>query len=373
MILSKVKGVLMKKKVMIPSAIVVILAVAGFLMLGGSNESKDNMLPRVKVTKGTIVDKALAVGTIEPENEISVKSKVSGVVNKIFADVGIYVKAGQPLLEVKPDPTPLELADAKRQVEVREVDIDNLNKDKSRQESLFKNQLISPKEYEEFTRRYDESVLQLTIAREKLALLESGKVKIGNTEIESIIKAPIDGFVLSRTVEVGDPVTPLSSFQEGTVLMKMANMERLIFKGTVDEIDVGKLKEGMETELKVGALPNDTVKGFLRKIWLKAEKKDNATVFPIEILIPAAKNTVLRAGYSANANIIINKKADVLMIPERTVTFRNDSAFVKVSLGPQSEEERLIKTGLSDAINVEVKEGLKDGDEVVEKPVKKIE
>lgn len=373
MILSKLKGVLMKKKVIIPTVIVVILAIAGFLMFGGSNESKDSMLPRVKVTKGTIVDKALAVGTIEPENEISVKSKVSGVVNKIFADVGIYVKAGQPLLEVKPDPTPLELADAKRQVELREVEIDNLTKDKSRQESLFKNQLISPKEYEEFTRRYDESVLQLTISREKLALLESGKVKIGDTEIESIIKAPIDGFVLSRTIEVGDPVTPLSSFQEGTVLMKMANMERLIFKGSVDEIDVGKLKEGMETELKVGALPNDTVKGFLRKIWLKAEKKDNATVFPIEILIPVAKNTVLRAGYSANASIIINKKTDVLMIPERTVTFRNDSAFVKVSLGPQSEEERLIKTGLSDAINVEVKEGLKDGDEVVEKPVKKIE
>jgi HlyD family secretion protein len=129
----------------------------------------------------------------------------------------------------------------------------------------------------------------------------------------------------------------------------------------------------MEADLKVGALPNDTVKGTLRKIWLKAEKKDNATVFPIEIIIPSSKNTVLRAGYSANANIIINKKVDVMMIPERVVTFRNDSSFVKVALGPQQEEDRLITTGLSDAINVEVKDGLKEGDEVVEKPVKKIE
>ncbi len=363
----------MRKKVLIPTTLVLALVVGGLFIFGGSNDSAENALPRIKVAKGTIVDKALAVGTIEPENEISVKSKVTGVVKRIYADVGIFVKAGDPLLEVKPDPTPLELADAKRQVELKEVDIANLNKEKVRQESLFKSQLISNKDYEDFEKRYDESVLQLKIAREKLALLESGRVTIGDTEIESIIKAPIDGYVLSRTVEVGDPVTPLTTFQEGTVLMKMANMERLIFKGTVDEIDVGRLKEGMETDLKVGALPGDTVRGVLRKIWLKAEKKDNATVFPIEILIPRTHTSVLRAGYSANASIIINKKTDVLMIPERTVTFRNDSAFVKISLGPQKDEERLIKTGLSDAINIEVREGLKEGDEVVEKPVKKIE
>ncbi|MBI4428769.1 MAG: efflux RND transporter periplasmic adaptor subunit [Ignavibacteriales bacterium] len=362
----------MKKKIIISSVGVVVIGAAGVLFFGSSKSSAENELPKVKVKKGSVIDKALAVGTIEPEFEISVKSKVSGVVKTIFADVGTYVRAGQPLLEVKPDPTPLELADAKRQVELAQVDLDNLKKERVRQESLFKNSLISDKEYEDFQKKYDDSELRLKIANEKLALLESGKVKIGETEIESIVKAPIDGYVLNRTVEVGDPVTPLTSFQEGTVLMKMANMERLIFKGTVDEIDVGKMKEGMETEIKVGALPNDTVKGFLRKIWLKAEKKDNATVFPIEILIPGAKNTTLRAGYSANASIIINKKTDVLTIPERVVTFRNDSAFVKVPAG-LSQEEKLIKTGLSDAINVEVVSGLKEDDEVFEKPVKKIE
>lgn len=155
--------------------------------------------------------------------------------------------------------------------------------------------------------------------------------------------------------------------------MKMASMERLLFKGTVDEIDVGKLKEGMSTELKVGALPNDTIRGTLKKISLKADKKENATVFAIEILIPKASNATLRAGYSANANIIIQKKENVLMIPERVVTFRNDSAIVKLALGAGKEEQRVIKTGLSDAINVEVLDGLKEGDEVFEKPVKKID
>ena len=363
----------MKKKIIYSSFAIVVLAGAAILFFRNSNSSKDEALPKVTVKVGTIVDKALAVGTIEPEIEISVKSKVSGVVKHLFVDVGQFVKAGQPLLEIRPDPTPIELADAKRQGQFAQGDVDKLKKDRTRQEILIKNKLISDKEYEDFQKKFDEAELRVKIASEKLALLESGKVKIGDTEIESIVKAPIDGYVLNRAIEVGDPVTPQTSFMEGTALMKMANMDRLLFKGTVDEIDVGKMKEGMEVEIKVGALPTDTVRGFLRKIWLKAQKKENATVFPIEILIPGAKNTTLRAGYSANANIIVQKKVNVLTIPERVVTFRNDSALVKVALGPGKDEERLIKTGLSDAINIEVVSGLKEGDEVLEKPVKKID
>lgn len=363
----------MKKKILFSSLGAVVLVVAAFFVFGGSNSSDDSTLPKIKVSRGNIIDKALAVGTVEPENEVSVKSKVSGAVKRIFADAGTYVKAGQPLLEVKPDPTPLELAEANRGVELVQVELNNMKKDRVRQESLVKKQLISNKEYEDFQRKFEDAELRLNLAEERLELLKSGKVQIGGTTIESIIKAPISGYVLSKTVEVGDPVTPLTSFQEGTVLMKMANMERLLFKGTVDEIDVGKLKEGMEAEIKVGARPMDKVIGKLTKISLKAEKRENATVFPIEISIPTSNNTTLRAGYSANANIIIQKKDSVFMIPERVVTFRNDSAFVTVALGPEKSEDRFIKTGLSDAINIEILDGLKETDEVMEKPVKKIE
>jgi HlyD family secretion protein len=363
----------MKKKYVYALLAVAVLAVAGFLLLRGSKNGAEDALPRVTVTRGTIVEKALAVGTVEPEREISVKSKVSGVVKTIFADAGTYVRAGEPLLEVRPDPTPLELADAKRQVQLKEVEIVNLDKEKTRQESLVEKALISNRDYEEFQRRYQESQLQLKITKERLALMESGRVKIEETNIESIVKSPIDGFVLRKSVEVGDPVTPLTSYQEGTVLMKMANMERLLFKGTVDEIDVGKLKEGLEAELKVGALPAEKIVGVLSKISLKAEKKENATVFPIEVTVPRTSNSRLRAGYSANANVIIQKKDSVLMIPERVVTFRNDSAFVSADLGEGKKEERFIRTGLSDAINIEVVSGLKEGDRVIEKPVKKIE
>lgn len=363
----------MKKKIMFSSIGAVVLVVAAFFLFGGSKKGDDSALPRVKVVKGNIVDKALAVGTIEPENEISVKSKVSGAVSRIFADAGTFVRAGQPLLEVRPDPTPLELAEAKRNLQLAQVDLDNAAKDKVRQDGMLAKHLISDKEYEDFQRHYEQSELTVSLNRERLQLLEQGKVKIGGVEIESIVKAPIDGFVLKKNVEVGDPVTPLTSYQEGTVLMKMANMERLLFKGTVDEIDVGRMKEGMTAEIKVGALPTDTVRGKLTKISLKADKKDNATVFPIEIAIPRAENSVLRAGYSANASVIIRRKDSVLVIPERVVTFRNDSAFVRVPAGEGKDAERYVRTGLSDAITIEIVEGLKEGDEVIEKPVKKIE
>ena len=363
----------MKKKIMFSSIGAVVVVVAAFFFFGGSKKGDDAALPRVKVTKGNITDKALAVGTIEPENEISVKSKVSGAVSRIYADAGTYVRAGQPLLEVRPDPTPLELAEAKRNLQLAQVDLDNAEKDKVRQDLLSGKHLISDKDFEDFERHYEQTRLTVSLNRERLQLLEQGRVRIGGVEIESIVKAPIDGFVLNKSVEVGDPVTPLTSYQEGTVLMKMANMDRLLFKGTVDEIDVGRMKEGMTAEIKVGALPTDTVTGKLTRISLKAEKKDNATVFPIEIAIPRSRNSVLRAGYSANANIIIRRKDSVLVIPERVVTFRNDSAFVRVPLTQGKDEERWIKTGLSDAVTVEVVAGLREGEEVLEKPPKKIE
>jgi len=362
-----------RKKVVALASIIVILGVVAFVVTKSKKSDDPNKSSEVKAVRGTIMEKALAIGTIEPENEVSIKSQISGAVKKLFVDVGAFVHAGDPLLEVKPDPAPADLADAKRQLELAVVDFDNTKKELDRQQLLHNRFLVSDQDFENIQKEYKESELRVKIAREKLDLMQSGTVTIDNTKIESIIYAPIDGYVLTRSVEVGDPVTPLTPYQEGTVLMKMANMKNLVFKGTVDEIDVGKLREGMPAEIRIGALPGDTISGKLSKIWLEAEKKENASVFPIEISITPTRKITLRAGYSANADIIIQKKTGVLYIPERVVTFRNDSSFVTLNLGNSKSEEHAIETGLSDAINIEVQSGLKDGDEVLEKPAAKIE
>lgn len=154
--------------------------------------------------------------------------------------------------------------------------------------------------------------------------------------------------------------------------MKMANMDNLLFKGTVDEIDVGKISEGMTAELQVGALPGKVVVGHVTLISLKARKEDNSTVFPVEIEIDETGGAVLRAGFSANANIIISRKDSVLSIPERVVTFRNDSAFVRIPENGEDSKEIFILTGLSDAITIEIVEGLEEGQSVLEKEVREI-
>ena len=353
-------------------AIIFLITIISLLALNACGGEKEKGRATIKVQKQNIVDKALAVGSIEPVNEIDVKSKVSGVVGRLFADVGDFVNAGDLLLEVKPDPTPQELAQAKRDVEMSEIELETLGKELKRNDQLKSQGMISDHDHEVLIRQYDEAKLKHQICLERLDLIEKGHVKIDNTKIEAVVKSPLTGYILEKHVNLGDPVVPLTSYQPGTALMRIADMKELLFKGTVDEIDVGKIHEGLECDIQVGAIPGESISGKVILISLKAKKEDNTTVFPVEIKINPTKNVVPRAGYSANAHVIIARRDSVLAVPERVVTFRNDSAFVRLPTGEEGSEERYIKTGLSDAIQIEIVEGLKEGDEVLEKEVKDI-
>jgi len=361
-----------KKRIVWIVVSLAIIVLVILIIVNISGKGKDKKVATIKVEKRNIIEKALAVGTIDPETEIAIKSKISGVVKKLFIEAGDFVKANDPLIEIRPDPTPLELAEAKRNVEMENIAVENFRREFNRSKQLKEKGLASDKDYEAGQQIYQEAKLRLEMAQEKLALLEKGKIKIANTNIETIVKAPTDGFILELKIDVGDPIVPLTSYQPGTDLFTMADMSKLLFKGTVDEIDVGKLKEGLEAEIQVGALPGKPVNGRLEKISLKAQKVENTTVFPVEISINKDENVVLRAGYSANANIIIQKKDSVLAIPERVVTFRNDSAFVNLPQPDGLKKEVNIKTGLSDAIYIEVISGLEEGQEVLEKETKEI-
>lgn len=358
-------------KVVLSLAGAVVVLVAGTVVVRGDSGEEDGVRS-VVVERGTVEAKALAVGTIEPETEITVKSKVSGVVQRAFAQEGEYVERGAPLLEIRPDPTPLELVEARRALEMRQIEAENLRRERDRSRELFERQMTSQQQLDSAERAHREAALQLTTARERLQLLETGRVTSEKGTVESTVRSPITGFVLQRMVEVGDPVVPLSSYQEGTVLMTMADMGRLVFRGTVDEIDVGRLREGMPVTISVGALPGYEVTGVLSRISLKAQPEESATVFPVEIVIEAPEEIRLRAGFSANAEILMEERQHVLVIPERVVTFEGDSAWVEVPGAGQSRQRRAIRTGLSDAIQVEVVSGLEEGDTVLEKPLRTV-
>ena len=356
----------MFKKILIPLLLVIVVAALIFIKKGNSSSGPDNGIKLIKAEKGDIVEKALALGQIEPRDEISVKSKISGLVDKIL------VKTGTPLLEIKPDPTPLESAAARRNVEMARMELENAETDYSRMKSLLKDHLISQKDYDASENLYKQLKLRLNMSQERLALIEKGRITIADRTIDSIIKSPAAGMILERRVHEGDPVVPLTSYQAGTELMTRADMDSLIVKGTVDEIDVGKLYEGMEAELKIGAIPDERIIGRLSKISPKARKQENSTLFDVEISIIQRGEKVIRAGYSANAELVINKSENTLFIPERLVIFEEDKTYVEVQDSDGIISRKEVRAGLSDGINIELLEGLAEGDEIVERPPKEI-
>jgi HlyD family secretion protein len=364
----------MKRRTKIIGGSSVLIAVVGVVVVVGASRGsgRDDGIETVAVTRGTVVDKALAVGRIEPEIEIGVKSQISGVVRRMLTDAGDFVRAGAPLLEIQPNPTPLELADARRQLELRQIELDNLSREVERQRALQAQGLLSEREFQQTQQQFQGQQIQLEMARERLSLLEEGKLTESDDEVETVVRSPIDGFILEKMVDLGDPVVPLSTYQEGTVLMTMAEMNHLVFRGTVDEIDVGRLHEGMDVQIKIGALPEAAVEGRLSRISLKARTEDNSTVFPVEITLTTVGSAVLRAGYSANADVIIDQRDSVLVIPERLIVMENDTARVRVQLPDGTIEERVIEMGLSDAITVEVLSGLREGEQVLEPPQREI-
>jgi HlyD family secretion protein len=362
------------RKGLIGLGVVVLGGGAAAALYSRSTSDAEKAYKTVEVARGPVVEKALAVGAIRPKREVAVKSKISGIVRRSFREVGDHVKAGDPLFEILPDPTPLELTEARREVEIAQNVHDQAKKRHDRSESLRQQGIVSKEQSDTADKEIEEARIRLDLASEKLALVEKGRVKTERLNVESIIRAPVAGTVLELLVNEGDPVVPLTSYQAGTALTTIADMSSLVFKGTVDEIDVGKLREGMPARIKVGALPEAAVTGTVYKIAPKSKTQEGATLFDVEIELGPSTGVTLRAGYSANADIVVREKKDVLLLPERLVTFKEGKATVEVpGAGDAEPQKKEIKVGLSDGINVEVAEGLQQKDMVVERPPKKIE
>jgi len=356
--------------------ILVILAgtAAGVYAWTRNGKKNDGGLKEVEVTNGTIVEKAVAVGQIQPRQKFQVKSKISGIVRHALVQVGDTVKAGDPLFEIGPDPTPLEVTEVDRQVESAEASFRRAEGDYQRAMELTRSGVLPKSEAEAKKEAYELTKVALNKARQGRDLTRNGRLTLSGTE--SIIRAPAAGTILTRAVNPGDPIVPLTSYQPGTEMATVADMRDLIFKGTVDEIDVGKLSVGMPARIKVGALPTDIVTGKVARIAPQAQQKEGATLFDVEIELDPSNKIVLRAGYSANADVIIREKKDVLSIPERLVTFEDGGKKATVELAavaPKAQPKKVeIKTGVSDGLNVEVISGLKKGEKIVERPPKEI-
>jgi len=350
-------------------------AVGAYAWMSSRNKA-DGGLKQVEIARGKITEKAVAIGKIEPRLKFKVKSKISGIVTRSYFEVGDAVKAGEVLFDIVPDPTPSELSEAQRAVEMAQAAYDRAEADYARASELTVAGVLSKGDMDMRKEAFEHARIALAQAHDNLELVKKGKVTGGGSRMESVVRAPAGGTLLERLVNPGDPVVPLTSYQAGTDLASIADMRELIFRGTVDEIDVGKLKEGLPARLKIGALPDKEVLGRLTRIAPQAVEKDNAKLFEVEIELDPGQEVVLRSGYSANVDLVIREKGDVVLVPERLVTFEDGGkkAFVEVPADKAKDPPRKVEitTGLSDGLNIEVVLGLEPGAKVIERPPREI-
>jgi HlyD family secretion protein len=356
--------------------VVLVVAAGALYALARSNKGDKDGLKQVTIESGSITEKAVAVGQIQPRQKFSIKSKLSGIVKACLVNVGDRVRAGDAMFEIAPDPTPQELTDVDRQLDSARASYERAQADFARAQELVREGLLPKSDMDARREAFELAKIALARAEQGRELTRRGRIAGAGISMESIVRAPAAGTVLTRTVNPGDPITPLTSYQPGTELATVADMTDLIFKGTVDEIDVGKLRVGLPTRIKVGALPTDVVTGSVSRIAPQAQQKEGATLFDVEIELAKDTAIVLRAGYSANADVIIREKKEVLIVPERVVTFEDGGkkAFVEIpSPNPKEEPKKTeVRLGISDGMNAEVLSGLSKGARVVERPPKKI-
>ncbi|AXB31880.1 efflux RND transporter periplasmic adaptor subunit [Vibrio campbellii] len=336
--------------------------------------------PTLAVEKGTIEKQAVAVGNIVPAHSVSIKSQLDGIVGEIFVQVGEKVKLGQPLIKVRPNPTPQALTDASTDLMRSEAELESEKQKLSNLESLVRQNII-PKNYDEYVsarsavKSAEANVLQ---RRQNLELIRSGEASIGDARLTSTIYAPIDGTVLNRKVEVGEPIISTESSQAATEMMSLADMNSLIFKGSVSEHDAAQLSPGMPVFLTVAPYPDTEISGVLTKVAIQSENlnspEDSATAksfdngFEVEVgELKIPQEILLRSGFSSTAQITLKKSENVLTLPERALQFDGDTPNVLI---PDSSEQgfhkQKVKLGLSDGINVEVLDGVKLDEEIID-------
>lgn len=306
----------------------------------------------------TIIRKTVATGSIIPRREIEIKSQVSGVVDKIYVEAGEIARKGQLLSKIRIIPNSVALNNAQTQLRSARINYENSKKEKDRQEQLFKENIISEVEYNEFKLDFELREEALAAAESNLQLIKEGASKKAGTATNEV-RSTVDGMILDVPIREGSFVIESNTFNEGTTIVSIANMQEMIFEGQVDESEVGKIREGMPLKLIIGALEGESFDAILEYISPKGVEEEGAIQFEVRAAIEIQDSVFLRAGYSANADIVLEEKEDVMAIKESNLIFEDEEKiFVEVMSGPQQFEKRQIETGISDGINIEVVSGL---------------
>ena len=311
-----------------------------------------------------IIKKTVATGSVSPRKEVNMKSQVSGIIEKLYIVAGQQVKQGDIIAKIKIIPNMLNMANAENRINTATISNDNLKLEYDRNKQLFDQSIISKAEMQAIDVRVRAAQEELSAAQNQLQIIKEGVSKSSGSASNTFVKATISGMVLDVPVKEGGQVIESNTFNEGTTIAAVANMGEMIFEGKLDESEVGKVQVGMDIILTIGAIDVASFKAQLEYIAPKGITENGAIQFLIKASISKDNSAFLRAGYSANADIILSKTKSVMAVTENVLQFEKEKPFVEVETTPQHFEKRFIKTGLSDGINIEIKDGLKKTDKL---------
>lgn len=317
--------------------------------------------------RGTVETKTVATGNVEPRYEILIKPQISGIISEVLKEAGQRVTEGEIIAKVKVIPEMGQLNSAESRVNMARISLDQVESTHRRDEQLFKQGILTAEEFDVSKANYRKAKEELANAQSSLEIVRDGISRNSRSSSTTQIRSTITGMILNVPIKVGNSVIQSNSFNDGTTIASVANMNDMIFRGNVDETEIGKIREGMPIKLTVGALGTRTFDAVLEYVSPKGEEKNGAIQFEIKAAVSLPDTSFVRAGYSANAEIVLERAENVLTIPESTVEFHGDTAFVQVvkqEKPKQIFEKRQIKTGLSDGIKIEVKEGLTEKDKI---------
>ncbi len=347
--------------------LVVALFVGTFVFLYQKSRPKAQHFEVIEVKRADIRRSTIVTGTIEPRVEVDVKPQISGIVAEIFKEAGQTVQKGELIARIKVVPDMAQLNSAENRVKLAQLSSQQALRDFERTKTLYDQKLVSAEDFEKAQLALRQQREELANAKDALKIVKEGVSNSMAGNSTTLVRSTIDGTILDIPVKVGNSVTMSNTFNDGTTIATVANMNDLLFKGNIDETEVAKLRKGMDLAITVGALTDVRLAARLEFIAPKVSSGTTGNQFEIKGALLQSKGVTLRAGYSANAEIILDSRSQVLSLPESAVKFEGGKAVVYVQTGDKNAntfERRVVQTGLSDGVNIEIRAGLRLGEKV---------
>lgn len=348
-------------------ALIAIVFIGTFVFLYQKSLPKVTEYEIITPERTTLEKTTIATGKVEPRDEVLIKPQISGIIAEVYKEAGEMVKSGEVIAKVKVIPELGQLNAAESRLRLAEMNAKQAENEYGRNEQLYKDKLISREEYERAEVSVKQSREELQAATDNLQIVKEGITKNSASISSTLIRSTIDGLILDVPIKVGNSVIMSNTFNDGTTIASVANMNDLIFRGKIDETEVGKVYEGMPMKLTIGALQDLTFDATLEYVSPKATEENGANQFEIKAAVQAPNGITIRSGYSANAEIVLERAENILAVPESAIEFSGDSTFVYLltnSGSPQQFKRQPVEVGMSDGIKIVVKSGITENDKV---------